>query len=244
MTLSQLYYTHSWLPLCIRAELQPDGELTLFKCDEEVDCKSGNIYDLHAVVCYIQDDRKNLVSIVNVGQSYHGNLSSNNSLPQWYIFNDISVSPVIGQEAVWFSLDWKIPCVLYYVSRNNKVRSDIENKINDPVITAKVFTESVYLNSPSSSNDVILPEEIPKSGKINKNKNYNNLILKNEFLLGELVAIDAEFVTLNQEESEIRSDGRMTTIKPVQMAVARISCIRGYNILTVNSKVINYFTCL
>jgi len=168
MSLSQLYYTHSWLPLRIRAELQPNGDLTLIKCeDEETNSKSSNVYDLHAVVCYIHEDKKNLVSIVNVGQAYPEHISANNALSQWYIFNDISVSPVIGQEAVWFSLDWKVPCVLYWISRNNEITFDIESEISDPVITAKVFTESVYLNSPTNGNDVILDEEIPKSGKIN-----------------------------------------------------------------------------
>lgn len=167
MTLSQLYYSHAWLPLRIRADLEPDGELKLFKCDdEETDSKSSNIYDLHAVVCYIHDDRKNLVSIVNVGQSCRENTSASNPTSQWYIFNDISVSPVIGQEAIWFSLDWKVPCVLYWVSRNKEVTFDIESEISNSVITTKVFTESVYLNSPLNSNDVILTEEIPKSGKL------------------------------------------------------------------------------
>jgi PAB-dependent poly(A)-specific ribonuclease subunit 2 len=50
---------------------------------------------------------------------------------------------------------------------------------------------------------------------------------------GDVVGLDTEFVTLNQEESEVHSDGTMSMIKPSQMCVARVTCIRGSVILTI-----------
>lgn len=44
---------------------------------------------------------------------------------------------------------------------------------------------------------------------------------------GTLVAIDAEFVALNQEETEIRSDGTKSMIRPSRLSLARVSVLRG-----------------
>lgn len=44
---------------------------------------------------------------------------------------------------------------------------------------------------------------------------------------GTLVSIDAEFVSLQQEEVEYRSDGTKSLIRPSRMALARVSVLRG-----------------
>ncbi|KAK9883523.1 hypothetical protein WA026_001699 [Henosepilachna vigintioctopunctata] len=219
------YCSNNWLPLSIRMRLKED----LLSIVKEEDSKSferengdgDNVatasYDLSAVVCCVRDggtngtnDRHNLVALIKVPDSCipKGSELSEN---KWYLFNDFSICPVPAQEAVWFSLDWKTPCVLYYstpavTEANTAIYSSL---------TREVFTEDVCLArnggtasitfTPLSDSEVLKP--------------------------GDLVAMDAEFVTLNQEESELRSDGKLSTIKPSQMSVARITCIRGQGAL-------------
>lgn len=78
-------------------------------------------YGLSAVVCYINDqsspDKRNLISLIKVAVSYLEERNKDLNLEnRWYLFNDYNISPVPAHEAVWFSLDWKVPCSLYYSS--------------------------------------------------------------------------------------------------------------------------------
>lgn len=123
------YCSNNWLPHSISISLK-DGELLIKKIDEKKEDGSGDkdekseddcqkFYDLTAVVCYINDpsssEKRNIVALIKVPDSYLS--ESVQTENKWFLFNDFSISPVSIQEAVWFSLDWKIPCVLYYSSR-------------------------------------------------------------------------------------------------------------------------------
>lgn len=162
------------------------------------------------MVCQIDDGQnKNLVALIHVDSSYHvGRPKAGEEATyegQWYIFNDFSISPVEEQEAVWFTLDWKVPCVLFYRTDESAVdASPVPDQSIDPfsVDVLKMATPGRRLTFRPLS-----PNEMLKRG--------------------ELVAMDAEFVTLNQEETEIRSDGKAATVKPSHQSVARITCIRG-----------------
>lgn len=41
------------------------------------------------------------------------------------------------------------------------------------------------------------------------------------------VSLVSKLTLVTQEEAELRSDGTKSTIKPSQMSVARITCVRG-----------------
>ncbi|XP_043787474.1 PAN2-PAN3 deadenylation complex catalytic subunit PAN2 isoform X1 [Apis laboriosa] len=191
------------------AELDDDDMEKENKIDDNLNKISKIQYSLNAVVCYIDDksneDRRNIVALLRVGPNYHER-SVGSAVSQWYIFNDFCISAVTPQEAVWFNLDWKVPCVLHYTA----VPAPEPVPFVSP-LTYDVFGEDKCIARSGGTRGItftpLSSDEMPKKG--------------------ELVGIDAEFVTLNQEEAELRSDGKMSTIKPSHMSVARITCIRG-----------------
>jgi PAB-dependent poly(A)-specific ribonuclease subunit 2 len=115
-----------------------------------------------------------------------------------YLFNDFSIAPVSAQEAVWFSLDWKVPCILYYSTREivesqsgisppiTKVSSERHLAALTRVVPQEVFTEDACIARSWGTGGItftpLTDNEFPKKA--------------------DLVAMDAEFVTLNQEEAE------------------------------------------
>lgn len=146
------------------------------------------------------------------------------------------MAQVPEQEVTWFNLDWKVPCVLYWINRDLPTHFcpvDIPNPI-----TVDVFGEDKCLARDRGRKRItFMPlgvDEIPKKGKTDRCIMQTfafyltcHVTIALLFISGELVAMDAEFVTLNQEEAELRSDGKLSTVKPSHMSVARVTCIRG-----------------
>ena len=201
----------SWIPFEVTLHLTEDG--IVHSGDEDMtglDIKESQTYNLYAVCCNIVDptnpEATSLISCINVAPSYHARIGS--PVSQWYIFNDFTITPIPQQESVWFNLKWKIPCILFYSA--TEMPKSLENLSYTNPITVDIFAEDKSVQRIGGKRITFTPlgqEEMPKKG--------------------DLIAIDAEFVTLNQEEAELRSDGKVSTVKAAHMSVARITCVRG-----------------
>lgn len=109
----------------------------------------------------------------------------------------------------------QLPSIVQYARRSAETSSSFFLSPVNPDF--RILLDNHLLNHRS---DLLLkyiplaPEEIPRGP-------------------GYLCAIDAEFVVMstvfnfNQAESEIRSDGTNTTIKPPRYSLARVSVVRG-----------------
>lgn len=185
--------------------------------DDKTPALKKRTYDLSAVVCQIKEGTQpsHLVALVYVSDAYH------NMKPepvrsrggQWYVFNDFNINPIALDEAPWYTLDWKVPCVLFYTSAESRRESRAAAAAaQPPVQLVNPFVQDYFTQQSAKKRydltfKPLTADEVPKAG--------------------DYVAMDAEFVTLNPEENEISSDGKTTTIKPCHMSVARITCIRG-----------------
>lgn len=215
-----------WIPLKVFMKRSEEGFVDVKEFPDEKQAEEGYLpYSLHATVAHIVDQKTggNLVAHINVGTTYHKR-KEGVTHTQWYLFNDFSIESINKNEAIDFNMDWKVPCILYYMvdKINNKYDLTIKNPNEVSILQPRAsLAEQSYI-TPHMTFTPLGPDEV---------------ITK-----GYLVGLDAEFVSLNKEEAEIRSDGTRSTIKPSQMSVARITCVRGQGALAMIPFIDDYIS--
>ncbi|KAF9166067.1 poly(A)-specific ribonuclease [Mortierella sp. AD010] len=166
-------------------------------------------YELTAVVSQVQmtGDVAHLVSHIKVFSENDAEFSEQSS---WYIFNDFLVKCVQEGEITQFTSSWKVPSILYY----SKVNEGPPPTIAEPT---------------AGSDTSILHVDLSISKYRDPNYVFYQLLRPDEIKPDQpmLIAIDTEFVALSREETEIRSDGTKSLLRPPRMSLARVSVLRG-----------------
>jgi len=135
----------------------------------------------------------------------------NRDQSRWHLFNDFSVYPISRDEALDFSPTWKMPSVICF---QRKAEGNIfENSWREHMDTSLLHYEYIHNER---------PRNIPTESA------YRLLNADTEKpVAGTLVALDAEFVALQQEEIEVKADGSREVVRPSRSGLARVSVLRG-----------------
>ncbi|KAF8590468.1 hypothetical protein K439DRAFT_1329688 [Ramaria rubella] len=172
---------------------------------EGVDDPDAVLYELRSVVVAVKEKSSHLVAIVKIP---NGEAESEIGSP-WFIFNDFVVRNVSEEEALSFPGTWKVPAILYLERVDVRDKLDYSGlpEIRDPAILSRDSSISQARDKAFIKHKNLRFEELPTPGT--------------------LVAIDAEFVLMQQDETEYRSDGAKKMIRPSRFGLARVSVLRG-----------------
>ncbi|MDI1489614.1 MAG: poly(A)-specific ribonuclease [Ramalina farinacea] len=212
---AQLWANRGWLPEEIGITIHPGGDITCQEGDALNRFRHPNNLILYELVGFVADisstqgQKSHLVSFANVGIS---DVSPSTGVENndWYLFNDFLVRQVDKAEALRFAPSWKTPIILTYQMKAYRHNIDESWKTNPDI--------SCLYNLGSLNALHQLPEAslgFPLEPHVE--------IPQPSFHL----AIDAEFVSLEQEEIQIKIDGSTEVIRPTRQGTGRISCLRG-----------------
>ncbi|CED82537.1 pab-dependent poly-specific ribonuclease subunit pan2 [Phaffia rhodozyma] len=169
--------------------------------------KAEAMYELRALIVetHAGTDERHLVSIVKIPAE---ELDSEAASP-WYIFNDFLVSNISEEEALSFAGSWKTPAVIIYERTDSRQPLDLSILPMgiEPSILSRDVSVSWNRNPARMKHRYLTPDELPEAGT--------------------LVAIDAEFVAMQFDDLELRSDGTKKVLRPSKLSLARVSCLRG-----------------
>ncbi|KAF8078063.1 ubiquitin carboxyl-terminal hydrolase-domain-containing protein [Lyophyllum atratum] len=193
-----------WLDARGQTFLKP--QIELHGQVDGIDDPIGAGYSIRSLIVQImsKDKHSHLVAIVKVPEAEgRADLKS-----PWFLFNDFVVRNISEEEALSFPDKWKVPAIIYYerVDLRDLDYTDLPSKIDESILS---HDTSIALNRDPRfiKHEFLRPEELPRPGT--------------------LVAIDAEFVSMQQEETEFRSDGTNKVLRPARLSLARVSVLRG-----------------
>lgn len=164
-------------------------------------------YKLRAIIVQVlgKEGRSHLVAIVKVPEAE----DVEGSFSPWFVFNDFSVQNISEEEALSFPGKWKVPAIVYLERTDCQGQFDY-SKLSDAIDTSILSQDtsiSVHRDASLIKHEPLGSGELPRPGM--------------------LVAIDAEFVQMQQEETEYRSDGTKKVLRPARLSLARVSVLRG-----------------
>ncbi|KDN41342.1 hypothetical protein K437DRAFT_226828 [Tilletiaria anomala UBC 951] len=198
-----------YLPAQVEFGLHGDDLTVRGIWDESEAAAAGSIrYVLRSLIVQIQDDKDapHLVALERVPDSEREQAEGKGP---WYLFNDFLVRNISDMEARSFNGPWKVPAVLFFERADAATALDLS---------------SLPLRIPPS----ILCQDINISKHRDPARSRHKVLSATETLsAGTMIAIDSEFVALSQEETEVRSDGTRSLIRPTRSSLARVSVVRG-----------------
>jgi PAB-dependent poly(A)-specific ribonuclease subunit 2 len=175
----------------------------LAELNDTADADGWSIYELTSTVSQVWDRDKAAARPCHL-------ITHVRRADGWYLFNDFHVLPVPQRHALRFN-HWKWPCVLQFdclLPATDALFVAAEPR--RATITGDVFFE----RSPYHQHNASVPRTfVPVTRRTMPGA-------------GDVVALDAEFVSLGAEETEIREDGSRAIINPVHFALARVSLCR------------------
>ncbi|KAK9447889.1 ubiquitin carboxyl-terminal hydrolase-domain-containing protein [Limtongia smithiae] len=194
----------NFLPVVFRASAGAQGGVKLDTIDETLAAAGApGMYELVGVVVEVNfgPTDNHMVSLIRIPQP--------DGSRGWYLFNDFFVTPFSAAESLKFDYAWKTPTALVYQTCDpTKQRYSTEwvAKMDTTLLYRDLFM-NFDRQGLRFEYECLAKEEAPEPGM--------------------LVAIDAEFVQLQQEESTIRSDGTRMLVRPSRLSLARVSVVRG-----------------
>ncbi|KZS98990.1 cysteine proteinase [Sistotremastrum niveocremeum HHB9708] len=196
---------HSFLKPKVTIEL--GGEIEASDLDGRPRPLETVTYEIRAVVVQVhnRESPPHLVAIVKIPERERDpQLAS-----PWFIFNDFVVKNIPEEEALSFPANWKTPAVVYLEREDIHNIIDLQHFSNkmDPTILSQDTSISPNRDPSAIKHEVLRFDELPRPGT--------------------LVSIDAEFVQMQQEETEFRSDGTKKIVRPSRLSLARVSVLRG-----------------